>query len=192
MNVLAIKQGELVRYNPLDEEIEVNLIEDDILREETPTEGYYAMFEYENGFRKTMYWSKKKMLAHAEKYSFAFFKNGGAKALELIEQGKIPEKDMWKYSSFWFKDFDGMALKTMLRQLISKWGIMSIDLQTAIDKDMAVIQEDGSVEYVENDSAEYEENIVSDQEFQEVENIKKDEAIETDKQESSVESNFFN
>ena len=99
---------------------------------------------------------------------------------------------MWKYSSFWFKDFDGMALKTMLRQLISKWGIMSIDLQTAIDKDMAVIQEDGSVEYVENDSAEYEENIVSDQEFQEVENIKKDEAIETDKQESSVESNFFN
>lgn len=139
-----------------------------------------------------MYWSKKKMLAHAEKYSFAFFKNGGAKALELIEQGKIPEKDMWKYSSFWFKDFDGMALKTMLRQLISKWGIMSIDLQTAIDKDMAVIQEDGSVEYVENDSAEYEENIVSDQEFQEVENIKKDEAIETDKQESSVESNFFN
>lgn len=192
MNVLAIKQGELVRYNPLDEEIEVNLIEDDILREETPTEGYYAMFEYENGFRKTMYWSKKKMLAHAEKYSFAFFKNGGAKALELIEQGKIPEKDMWKYSSFWFKDFDGMALKTMLRQLISKWGIMSIDLQTAIDKDMAVIQEDGSIEYVENDSAEYEENIVSDQEFQEVENIKKDEAIETDKQESSVESNFFN
>ena len=77
------------------------------------------------------------MLAHAEKYSFAFYKNGGAKSLELLEQGKIPEKDMWKYSSFWFKDFDGMALKTMLRQLISKWGIMSIDLQNAIDKDMA-------------------------------------------------------
>ena len=97
--------------------------------------------------------------------------------MELIEQGKIPEKDMWKYSSFWFKDFDGMALKTMLRQLISKWGIMSIDLQTAIDKDMAVIQEDGSIEYVENDSAEYEENIVSDQEFQEVKISKKDELL---------------
>ncbi len=38
----------------------------------------------------------------------------------------------------------------MLRQLISKWGIMSIDLQKAIDKDMAVIQEDGSADYVEN------------------------------------------
>ena len=137
LNVLAIKEGELVRYDPLDEEVEVNLIDDDILREEAPTMGYFAMFEYENGFRKTLYWSKKKMLAHAEKYSFAFYKNGGARSLELLEQGKIPEKDMWKYSSFWFKDFDGMALKTMLRQLISKWGIMSIDLQNAIDKDMA-------------------------------------------------------
>ena len=73
LNVLAIKEGELVHYDPLEEVVAVNLIEDDILREEAPTMGYYAMFEYENGFRKTMYWSKKKMLAHAEKYSFAFY-----------------------------------------------------------------------------------------------------------------------
>ena len=167
LNVLAIKEGELVRYDPLDEEVEVNLIEDDILREEAPTMGYFAMFEYENGFRKTLYWSKKKMLAHAEKYSFAFYKNGGARSLELLEQGKIPEKDMWKYSSFWFKDFDGMALKTMLRQLISKWGIMSIDLQNAIDKDMAVIHEGGKTEYVDAVKAE-DDGVVSDQELQEV------------------------
>lgn len=167
LNVLAIKEGELVRYDPLDEEVEVNLIEDDILREEAPTMGYFAMFEYENGFRKTLYWSKKKMLAHAEKYSFAFYKNGGAKSLELLEQGKIPEKDMWKYSSFWFKDFDGMALKTMLRQLISKWGIMSIDLQNAIDKDMAVIHEDGKTDYVDAVKAK-DDGVVSDQELQEV------------------------
>ena len=167
LNVLAIKEGELVRYDPLDEEVEVNLIDDDILREEAPTMGYFAMFEYENGFRKTLYWSKKKMLAHAEKYSFAFYKNGGAKSLELLEQGKISEKDMWKYSSFWFKDFDGMALKTMLRQLISKWGIMSIDLQNAIDKDMAVIHEDGKTEYVDAVKAE-DDGVVADQELQEV------------------------
>lgn len=167
LNVLAIKEGELVRYDPLDEEVEVNLIDDDILREEAPTMGYFAMFEYENGFRKTLYWSKKKMLAHAEKYSFAFYKNGGAKSLELLEQGKIPEKDMWKYSSFWFKDFDGMALKTMLRQLISKWGIMSIDLQNAIDKDMAVIHEDGKTDYVDVAKVE-DDGVVSDQELQEV------------------------
>lgn len=165
LNVICIKEGELVRYDPLDEEIEVNLIEDDIVREETPTAGYYAMFEYANGFRKTLYWSKRKMLAHAEKYSYAFYKNGGGKSLELLEQGKIPEKEMWKYSSFWFKDFDSMAMKTMLRQLISKWGIMSIDLQTALDKDMAVIQEDGTAEYVENGE---DADVVSEQEAKEV------------------------
>ena len=52
--------------------------------------------------------------------------------------------------TFWEKDFDGMAYKTMLRQLISKWGIMSIEMQTAIDSDMAVINEDGTKDYVDN------------------------------------------
>ena len=183
LNVLAIKEGELIQYDPLNEEIEVELIEDDVIREETPTMGYYAMFEYENGFRKTMYWTKKKMLAHAEKYSQAFKRNGGAKSLELLEQGEIPEKDLWKYSSFWFKDFDGMAMKTMLRQLISKWGIMSIDLQNAIDKDMAVIHEDGTTDYVENEPEQN--TIVAEQEIQEVMDGK------AAKQEKNIEDEFF-
>lgn len=190
LNVLAIKEGELVRYDPLDEEVEVNLIEDDILREEAPTMGYFAMFEYENGFRKTLYWSKKKMLAHAEKYSFAFYKNGGAKSLELLEQGKIPEKDMWKYSSFWFKDFDGMALKTMLRQLISKWGIMSIDLQNAIDKDMAVIHEDGKTEYVDAVKAE-DDGVVADQELNEVQEDQPAVAGTQQSDPKDIEASFF-
>lgn len=190
LNVLAIKEGELVRYDPLDEEVEVNLIEDDILREEAPTMGYFAMFEYENGFRKTLYWSKKKMLAHAEKYSFAFYKNGGARSLELLEQGKIPEKDMWKYSSFWFKDFDGMALKTMLRQLISKWGIMSIDLQNAIDKDMAVIHENGKTDYVDEVKAE-DDGVVSDQELQEIQEDQPAAAGTQQPDPKDIEASFF-
>lgn len=146
LNVLAIKQGELVRFDPLEEEIEVNLVENDTEREDLPTIGYYAMFEYQNGFKKAMYWSREKMMAHADKYSMAF----SAKAFEKLQAGEIPEKDLWKYSSFWYKDFDGMAYKTMLRQLISKWGIMSIDLQKAMDGDMGTINEDGSVDYVDN------------------------------------------
>ena len=70
--VVAIKEGELVKYNPLDEEIEVNLIQDEYQREKAETIGYYATFEYINGFRKTIYWTKEKMLAHADKYSQAF------------------------------------------------------------------------------------------------------------------------
>lgn len=149
LNVLAIKQGELVRFDPLEEEIEVNLVENDTEREALPTIGYYAMFEYQNGFKKAMYWSREKMMAHADKYSMAF----SAKAFEKLQAGEIPEKDLWKYSSFWYKDFDGMAYKTMLRQLISKWGIMSIDLQKAMDGDMGTINEDGSVDYVDNYAA---------------------------------------
>lgn len=158
LNVLAIKEGELVSFNPLEEEIVVNLVEDEAYRETLPTIGYYAMFEYQNGFKKAMYWSKEKMVAHADKYSQAFSKDA-VKARDPkynkvsfadFEAGKVKESDMWLYSSFWYKDFDGMAYKTMLRQLISKWGIMSIEMQTAMDKDMGAIHEDGSVDYVDN------------------------------------------
>lgn len=195
INVISIKEGELISYNPLEEELEVNLIEDDYERENTPTIGYYAMFEEVNGYRHSIYWSKQKMLAHAEKYSFAFYKNGGAKSLELLEQGKIPEKDLWKYSSFWFKDFDGMAHKTMLRQLISKWGTMSIDLQKAIDKDMAVIQEDGSADYVENAADEIDnDNVVAEQEIKEVQPETKEPEPEkgsNQREASDIEAEFF-
>lgn len=133
INVLSIKEGELVRYDPLNEEIEVNLIEDEEEREKAPTVGYYAMFEYTNGFKKAMYWSRAKMEAHAIKYS----------------AGYAADKRKGNQYTFWSKDFDGMAYKTMLRQLISKWGIMSIDLVTAIDADMAIVNEDGSKSYVE-------------------------------------------
>lgn len=135
LNVLAIKVGELVKYDPLNEEIEVKLIEDEDQREAAETIGYYAMFEYTNGFRKALYWSKKKMEAHALKYS----------------QGYRTDKKKGTAYTFWVKDFDGMAYKTMLRQLISKWGIMSIDMASAIDADMAVINEDGTKDYVDND-----------------------------------------
>ena len=184
LNVLPIKEGELIRYDPLNEELEVDLIEDDILREEAETIGYYAMFEYENGFRKTLYWSKKKMQAHADKYSSAY----SLKIAGDIAQGKIPEKDMWKYSSFWYKDFDAMAMKTMLRQLISKWGIMSIDLVQAIDADMAVIHEDGTAEYVDN-SENSTEDVVADQELNEVESAVPD--AEPARNKSAAEA-FFN
>lgn len=133
LNVLGIKEGELIRFDPMNEEIEVKLIEDEEAREQAPTIGYYAMFEYTNGFRKAMYWSRRKMETHALKYSKGY-------------QAK-------KGYTFWEKDFDGMAYKTMLRQLISKWGIMSIDMVSAMDADMAVINEDGTKDYVDNDDS---------------------------------------
>ena len=153
LNVLAIKKGELVKYDPLNEEIEVNLIEDEEERENAETIGYYAMFEYTNGFRKSLYWSKSKMEKHALKYSTGYAAHKGY--------------------TFWEKDFDGMAYKTMLRQLISKWGIMSIDMQQAVEKDMATINTDGTYEYVDNEESE----IIEQEEPQE-ETTVQDEATE--------------
>lgn len=129
INVLSIKEGELVKYDPLEETIEVNLIDDEVVREQAQTIGYYAMFEYTNGFRKAMYWSRQKMETHAQKYSKGYAAHKGY--------------------TFWEKDFDAMALKTMIRQLISKWGIMSIEMQTAIEADQAVIREDGTKDYID-------------------------------------------
>ena len=131
LNVLPIKKGELVGYDALNEEIEVNLIEDEEEREKAETIGYYATFTYLNGFRKSIYWSKKKMESHALRYSKGYAAHKGY--------------------TFWEKDFDSMACKTMLRQLISKWGLMSTDLEKAYAADMGVISEDGSVTYVENE-----------------------------------------
>lgn len=147
LNVLAIKKGELIKYDPLNEEIEVSLIEDEEERENAETIGYYAMFEYTNGFRKSLYWSKSKMEKHALKYSKGYAAHKGY--------------------TFWEKDFDGMAYKTMLRQLISKWGIMSIDMQQAVEKDMTAINTDGTYEYVDNE----EDTIIEQQES-------KDEVVE--------------
>jgi recombination protein RecT len=129
---MAIKEGELEYFDPLNEDIKINLkIENWDERENTPTIGYYAFFELVNGFRKAIYWSKAQMESHATKYS----------------PGYIAKKGY----TFWEKDFDQMAYKTLLRQLISKWGIMSIELQTAFEGDMAVINEDGTKSYVETD-----------------------------------------
>lgn len=132
LNVMAIKEGELEYFDPLNEDIKINLMVDNWdARESAPTIGYYAFFELVNGFRKAIYWSKAQMESHATKYS--------------------PGYRAKKGYTFWEKDFDQMAYKTMLRQLISKWGIMSIELQTAFEGDMAVINEDGSKNYVETD-----------------------------------------
>ena len=146
LNVLPIKAGELLHWDPLTEEIDLHMIADDTEREAAATIGYVAMFEYLNGFRKTLYWSREKMEAHADKYSPAFSLNATKGKFPKVSfadfcAGNYPKSDAWKYSSFWYKDFDGMAQKTMLRQLIGKWGIMTTEMQKAFEQDAFYEQE---------------------------------------------------
>ena len=132
LNVFAVKAGELKRWDPIMEELELEPIQDEELREKTETTGYVATFTYTNGFTKTLYWSRQKMEAHALRYSKGYAARKGY--------------------TFWEKDFDAMAFKTMLRQLISKWGIMSIDLQNAFEQD--VIVDDSNADYMTADTPE--------------------------------------
>jgi recombination protein RecT len=172
INVISIKEGELVKYDPLKEEIDVALIDDEGKRDKAKTIGYFAMFEYHNGFIKALYWSHEKMEAHALKYS----------------QGYAADKKKGTSWTFWSKDFDAMAYKTMLRQLISKWGIMSIDLQRAVESDSGIIGEDGKVNYVDNEQS----DIIEMQPSGNIEAPASD--SEADKKETpdgSTENNFF-
>ena len=129
MNVTDIREGELVSYNPIEDVYEFKAETDVSKREKLEIIGYYAFFEMINGFRKGIYWTKEQVDAHAKKYS-ASYRNG--------------------WSSLWKSDFDAMAKKTMLRQLISKWGIMSVDMERAYEGDQAVIREDGTPDYIDN------------------------------------------
>ena len=159
LNVLAIKKGELIHYDPLSEEIEVSLIQDELERETAETIGYYAMFEYVNGFKKAIYWSKNRMEQHALRYSSAFGaapakgKFPGRVSYKDYKDGKYNKDEEWVYSSFWYKDFDGMAYKTMLRQLISKWGVLSVEMRNAFEADDSVISRDLTPEYFEEEVA---------------------------------------
>ena len=135
LNVIELKEGEFHGWNRMEEElIDYSPITDFEEWEQAETVAYYAFFEYHNGFRKALCWTKDQMLAHADRYSPAFSRQAYGK----LQRGEIPDRDLWRYSSFWYKDFDSMAKKTMLRQLISKWGIMSTEMQEAYTKDGSV------------------------------------------------------
>lgn len=134
IDVIEVREGEYLGRDKITGKHQFEFIEDEVERENKPIIGYMAYFEYLNGFYKNLYWSKEKMQKHALEYSQAYASD--------VKKGT-------NYS-FWTKDFNGMAFKTMLRQLISKWGIMSIDMQEALTKDMSVVKEDGSYDYVDN------------------------------------------
>ena len=118
LNAVEVKMGELISYDPFEEVAVFQPIQDPVKREVAETIGYYAYYELTNGFRRTLYWSKEKMYAHGKRYSKAFN----------------------KADSFWQKDFDVMAKKTMYRQLLAL-APKSIEMQDMYAADTQVIGE---------------------------------------------------
>ena len=134
INVIEVHEGELIEWNPLTEELKIDFSQ----KKSDAVIGYAGYFELINGFKKSTYWTKEQIEKHRQKFSKSDFG--------------------------WKKDFDAMAKKTVLRNMLSKWGILSIEMQTAYTADQGTIKpevmETGDIQantdYVEADFESYE------------------------------------
>ena len=169
LDVIEIREGEFLGRDKFTGKHKFEFIEDEIKRESKPIIGYMAYFEDISGFKKTLYWTKEKMKKHAIEYSQAYAND-------------IKKKTNY---SFWSKDFDGMAFKTMLRQLISKWCQMSVEFQEALTKDMAVVNTDGSYDYVDNKEVNIEP--VADIQTDEVEETQEEQKVDSQPKKVSLD-----
>jgi recombination protein RecT len=121
INACIVYEGELVSRNRFTGEMEF----DENRRDSETIIGYVAYFKLVNGFEKWLYMTIEEVKAHGKKYSKSFDNANGR----------------------WKKDFDVMALKTVIKMLLSKWGILSIEMQTAVMADQAVVKKDGAYTY---------------------------------------------
>ena len=176
LDVIYIHEGEYLGRDKFTGKQKFEFIEDDDERESRPIIGYLAYFEMLNGFRKQLFWTKSKMEHHADKYSQAY----SLEADKKLKAGKIPQNELWKYSSYWYTSFDEMAEKTMIRQLLSKWGVLSIEMAQAYESDLAVINEDGTKDYVENETDVIDVTEVSSEVVQEPDQVEGQTSIEKD------------
>lgn len=139
INAIEVKEGELKGYNILTGELELEFIEDLDERMITKTIGYASYIEFNNGFRNTLFMTEAQVKNHAKKYSQAYQYD--------LSKG-------YKYSN-WSKNFEAMALKTVLKLNLSKYGALSVEVQKALQTDGLVIEdidEDGTIigEFTDN------------------------------------------
>ena len=125
INVVDVRDGELLNYDRLTEEAEFRWMDDEEERQKTPIAGYCAYFELTNGMRKCIYRTTQQINCHEKKFRKGNYQSKG-----------------------WRDNWEAMASKTVLRELLGKWGLLSINYQTAdpatlkIASDMATGQID--------------------------------------------------
>ena len=94
--------------------------------------GYFCYFELLNGFNKTLYMSVEDMASYSMRYSPSFKNNKNVSTTSLItlaQSGTVGKQVGWE------GNFNDMALKTVIRRLLSKYGYLSVEMQNAISKD---------------------------------------------------------
>lgn len=124
INAAIIYEGQLKDENPFTGEMEFQKerFSDKVI-------GYLLYFKLLNGFEKYFYMTNEEVESHAKRYSKAY-------------QYDVREK---KQSSQWTTGFDAMALKTVVKMGLSKYGVLSIDMQRAMEVDQAEVTDGGEV-----------------------------------------------
>lgn len=147
IDTIEIREGEFKGRDKRSGKPMFEFIEDDDVREDLPIIGYLAHFTLLNGFQAQEYFSKYKMLKWADRYSQAFDIELYNRYVVYQETGEgLTDKELRSCSSPWFEMFDEMAFKTVLKRLLSKKGILSIELVEAFKKDKSDGTTDGTLE----------------------------------------------
>jgi recombination protein RecT len=163
INVIPVYEGELLKWNRLTEEIDLDLD----ARKSDKVIGYCGYFKLVNGFEKTVYWTRDEVEAHRIKHNKA--------------------KDKKSLNNVWRSDYDAMAMKTVLRNMLGKWGILSIDMQKAFSED----EQEREVKDITDDANEYEESIQFDPPSQEdQESAAEQEIIDVDQKKKKTSKNM--
>ena len=123
--------------------------------------GYFCYFELLNGFNKTLFVSVEDMAQYALRYSPSFKGNKKPSADALI---KLAQANQPSSKVGWEGNFNDMALKTVIRRLLSKYGYLSVEMQNALSKDVEdsqmsrndLISENANGQAIELDDAQYE------------------------------------
>lgn len=160
LNVIEVYSNQLKSFNPLTEEIVLDFSCDDVDDGSKKIVGYAFYMQLLNGFEKTIYWSKEKIQEHAKRFSKTY-KNGP-----------------------WQTDFNEMAKKTVLKNGLTKWGILSVEMQKAIEMDQATIDKPiNSLDELQHEDLKYVDNPTQSP---------KEEAIDTEFEENISENNQAN
>lgn len=129
INVRDVREGEIVGEDFVSGEMQFKKLEKD--REKAQVVGYVAMFELINGFSKQLYMSVEELDAHAKRFSQTYRKG----------YGLWSDKEMRP----------AMMEKTILKRLLSKYGVLSVEMEQAIKSDSAVLGENDAVRYIDNE-----------------------------------------
>ncbi|GKT03433.1 recombinase RecT [Furfurilactobacillus entadae] len=138
LNAIPVYEGELINWNPLTEELSYSPVNGSHKNEDAI--GFAGYFKLNNGFEKYVYWTREQMEDHRMQFSKA-------------AGGQTPKK-----GSPWGDHYNQMARKTVIKSMLTTWGPLSVEMQTAVTSDEITPESNTEIKDVTPDTEEAELN----------------------------------